>query len=232
MLKDDDQALKNFELDIMEPMVIQSAQLVDEIENEVQLLKKKKGKLGIAEQAFPLYFSKSPLDTSKKIIEHIQALNDKKVKLFHKQQRVEFVQDKIIDNDIAILRSKQNELRETSKISYLYMDHIQKLTWKWNLQENEIAAWIRVYHKLLARKFHLLSIVGLDIVGLQRELGQLYISASNDTSPKSGLLQPSIIKCLYRASSAGVALEFVDGDTQNVNKDIIIHLLKKFEYVI
>ena len=78
----------------------------------------------------------------------------------------------------------------------------------------------------------MLSIEGLDIVGLQRELCQLYISISNDNKTKSVnaiRLQASIIKCLYETSSAGVSLEFVDGDTQNVNKDVIIHLLKKFE---
>lgn len=78
----------------------------------------------------------------------------------------------------------------------------------------------------------MLSIEGLDIVGLQRELGQLYISLSNDNtreSTKAKQLQSSIIECLYQTSSAGVSLEFVDGDTQNVNKDVIIDLLEKFE---
>ena len=233
-LCDDPLILKEFNVDMAEPIVTKSTKLAKEIVVHVKSLKKENVKF----EAFPLYFSRSPLDKSKTIVENIDFLKDKKVKFFHKSQRADYEHDKKIEDDIAFLRDKQNQLINRSKLCRLYMNHIQKLALEFGKEGQEsIAASIRVYHKILAQQFQMLSLEGLDIVGLQRELGQLYISVSNSKNTKSEFedlirvktLQSDIIKCLYETSSAGVSLEFVDGDTQNVNKDIIIHLLKKFE---
>ena len=94
-------------------------------------------------------------------------------------------------------------------------------------EEFERKEWIRIYNKLLAHKLASFNIEGLDVVGFQRELGQLYISMN--TMKKPSRLRPKIVTCFQKLISAGVSIELVDGDTQNVNRDLILHLLQKIQ---
>ena len=84
--------------------------------------------------------------------------------------------------------------------------------------------WIRIYHRLLSHKLATFAIEGLDVVGFQRELGQLYISAISTEILSEKKIK--IIQCFQQLVNAGVSIELVDGDTQNVNKEIILDLLE------
>ena len=79
------------------------------------------------------------------------------------------------------------------------------------------------------------QIDGLDIVGFHRELGQLYISTTRATLLQSismsKILKPMQMRseiplCFKLIVQAGVSIELVDGDTTNMNKHVIIQLLK------
>ena len=93
---------------------------------------------------------------------------------------------------------------------------------------------IRIYHRMLSHKLATFAIEGLDVVGFQRELGQLYITAipSKKVSKEKKLLdhltivRSKILHCFQQLINAGVSIELVDGDTQNVNKEIILDLLE------
>ena len=87
--------------------------------------------------------------------------------------------------------------------------------------------WIRIYHRLLSNKLATFAIEGLDVVGFQRELGQLYISEISTKKPSKKKIE--IIQCLQQLINAGVSIELVDGDTKNVNKEIILDLLETIE---
>ena len=56
---------------------------------------------------FPLYFSKSPIDGSKQIVEHIEALNDREVKLYQQCQRAEYEMGEQLKRDMVKLREHQ-----------------------------------------------------------------------------------------------------------------------------
>ena len=79
------------------------------------------------------------------------------------------------------------------------------------------------------------QIEGLDIVGFHRELGQLYIStmgnniADSRTDQASVQLRADIPLCFKLIVQAGVSIELIDGDTTNMNKEIIINLLQLLE---
>ena len=76
------------------------------------------------------------------------------------------------------------------------------------------------------------QVEGLDIIGFHRELGQLYISTmGNDvakvqTDQTSMQMRKDIPECFRLIVQAGVSIELIDGDTTNMNKEIIIELLK------
>ena len=81
------------------------------------------------------------------------------------------------------------------------------------------------------------QIEGLDIVGFHRELGQLYISTMENKLAKSRnssnsmqmrkdmQMRRDIPACFKLIVEAGVSIELIDGDTTNMNKEIIIKLL-------
>ena len=89
---------------------------------------------------------------------------------------------------------------------------------------------IRIYHRTLSYKLATFAIEGLDVVGFQRELGQLYISSipskKSSKEKKSYNVRSKILNCFQQLIKAGVSIELVDGDTQNVNKEIILDLLE------
>ena len=89
---------------------------------------------------------------------------------------------------------------------------------------------IRIYHRMLSHTLATFAIEGLDVVGFQRELGQLYITAipskKASKEEKSYIVRSKILHCFQQLINAGVSIELVDGDTQNVNKEIILDLLE------
>ena len=218
--------LREFEIDMNNTIIQQSIALVNEMGDKLKKLVDKHPNGKVQEIVFPIYFSLSPLDKTKKIVEHIEFLNDNKVKLFNMHQRAEFQQDNEIDEKINFLRKKQIVIAGRSQFVHIYLNHINDITIKSEPKDKK--EWIRIYHKLLAYKLSTFAIEGLDTVGFQRELGQLYISKNTKRGRKLKL-RPKIITCLQQLISAGVSVELVDGDTQNVNKEIILHLLQKIE---
>ena len=92
---------------------------------------------------------------------------------------------------------------------------------------------IRIYHRMLSHKLATFAIEGLDIVGFQRELGQLYISVlpteKSSEEKKSCIVRSKILHCFQQLINAGVSIELVDGDTRDVNKEIILDLLETIE---
>ena len=79
------------------------------------------------------------------------------------------------------------------------------------------------------------QIEGLDIIGFHRELGQLYISTmGNDvarvqTDRASMQMRRDIPECFRLIVQAGVSIELIDGDTTNMNKEIIIQVLDRLK---
>ena len=69
------------------------------------------------------------------------------------------------------------------------------------------------------------QIEGLDIVGFHRELGQLYISTMGN-SVDSSQMRKDIPLCFKLIVQAGVSIELIDGDTTNINIEIITQLLE------
>ena len=91
---------------------------------------------------------------------------------------------------------------------------------------------------LISRKINYFSckhIDGLDIVGIHRELGQLYISTTRAKLLQSISMRKSSKPMQMRSEiplsfklivQSGVSIELVDGDTTNMNKAVIIQLLQ------
>ena len=75
----------------------------------------------------------------------------------------------------------------------------------------------------------------MDIIGFHRELGQLYISTmGNDvarvhTDRASMQMRRDIPECFRLIVQAGVSIELIDGDTTNMNKEIIIQVLDRLK---
>ena len=220
--------LSEFEIDMNNDFIKKSAVMVDNMAFKLEKLISKYPTGKLQEIVFPIYFSVSPLDKTKKIVEHIEYLKDRKIKLFNTHQRAEFQQENEIDEKIESLRSKQQEIAGRSEFIHIYLKDMQEMTWKADVSDEfKRKEWIRIYNKLLSHKLASFNIEGLDVVGFQRELGQLYISTN--TTKKPSRLRPKIVTCFQKLISAGVSIELVDGDTQNVNKDLILHLLQKIQ---
>ena len=220
--------LSEFAIDMNNNLIKKSSIMVDNMASKLEKLIDKYPTGKVQEIIFPIYFSVSPLDKTKKIIEHIEYLKDKKVKLFNTHQRAEFLQENEIDEKIEFLRSKQQEIAGRSEFIHIYLKDMQEMTWKGDASdESERKEWIRIYNKLLAHKLASFAIEGLDVIGFHRELGQLYISMN--TIKKPSRLKPKIVTCFQKLISAGVSIELIDGDTQNVNKELILHLLQKIQ---
>ena len=220
--------LSEFEIDMNNNLIKKSSIMVNNMASKLEKLINKYPTGKIQEIIFPIYFSVSPLDKTKKIVEHIEYLKDKKVKLFNTHQRAEFQQENEIDEKIEFLRSKQQEIADRSEFIHIYLKDMQEMTWKSDASdESERKEWIRIYNKLLSHKLASFAIEGLDVIGFHRELGQLYISMK--TIKKPSRIKPKIVTCFQKLISAGVSIELIDGDTQNVNQELILHLLQKIQ---
>ena len=72
----------------------------------------------------------------------------------------------------------------------------------------------------------------IDINDYHRELGQLFILAIQNDTAESPIkqsiksLKTNIPECLKLIVQAGVSIEVVDGDTTNMNQEIIIEVLE------
>ena len=227
MSNNENNFLGEFEIDMENTIIKQSSAMVDDMGDKLKKIIDKHSDGKLQEIIFPIYFSKSPLDKTKKIVQHIENLNERKVKLFNIHQRAEFQQDNEIEEQIQNLRLKQVEIAGRSEFVHIYLKQMEDITSK-SKNAIEKEEWIRIYHKLLTHKLTNFAVEGLDIVGFQRELGQLYISTI-ENNRKTSKLKQRIVNCFEQIISAGVSIELVDGDTQNVNKDIILHILQQIE---
>ena len=169
------------------------------------------------QKCFPLYYSKSSIDESKKIVEHVEFLEKTKVQFFRQHHRGEFEMENQIDVNINKLRQQQSRIAHESTLAVQYMDDIKDLKNKGTPEiQNEK---IRLYHKVLGSRLARFNKDGVDIVGFHRELGQRFI-ALNDDDERS-----KITETLKAIVQAGVSIELIDGDTQTLNQKIIISLL-------
>ena len=174
------------------------------------------------QKCFPLYYSKSPIDESKKIVEHIEHLDKTKVQFFHQHQRGEFEMDSEIENKIKSLRQQQSEIAHQSILAAQYMDDIINLQ---NEEYSEIQnEKIRLYHKGLSFRLAHFNKESVDIIGFQRELGQRFIALKTNAERRK------ITQTLKSIVEAGVSIELIDGDTQTLNKEIIDSLLESLRF--
>ena len=121
------QFLSEFEIDMDEDLIKRSRPMVNDMFHKLEKVIPKYPVEKLQEIIFPIYFSISPLDKTMKIVEHIEYLKDKKVKLFNIHQRAEFEQDNEIDEDIKSLRSKQTQIANQSKFVDIYLQHMQQI---------------------------------------------------------------------------------------------------------
>ena len=172
----------------------------------------------LLEKCFPLYYSRSSIDISKKIIDHIDYLDKTKVQFFRTHQRGEFEAENKIDEQIRMLRRQQSQIVRKSVLAVQYMDDIKDIQNEGSVEfQNEK---IRLYHKALSYQLAKLNKNGIDIVGFQRELGQRFIALNaNDERRK-------ITQTLKVIVEAGVSIELIDGDTQNLHQEIIVSLFE------
>ena len=186
------------------------------------------------QKCFPLYYSRSSIDESKKIVEHIEFLEQTKVQFFRQHQRGEFEMENQIDENINKLRQQQSRIAHESTLAVQYMDDIKDLKSRDSLEIQYEK--IRLYHKGLAFCLARFNKDGVDIVGFQRELGQLFIALNAEcttSKPKRGgrkndanIARSKITQTLKSVVEAGVSIELIDGDTQSLNQDIIVSLLE------
>ena len=174
------------------------------------------------QKCFPLYYSRSSIDKSKKIVEHIEYLEKTKIQFFQQHQRAEFEMEEKIKEQIESLRRQQSQIAHQSILAVQYMDDIKDLQNENDLEiQNEK---IRLYHKGLSFRLAQFNKDGIDIVGFQRELGQRFIAIETADERKK------ITRTLKSVVEAGVSIELIDGDTQSLNKEIIVSLLESLRY--
>ena len=211
-----------FDIDIEKPVLQIPMRKIERMLSNIDLLHRTSCEMESLEKCFPLYYSRSSIDESKKIVEHIEFLDKTKVQFFRTHQRGEFEMENKIDEQISMLRRQQSQIANASKLAVQYMDDIKDLQNNDSLEiQNEK---IRLYHKGLAFQLSKLNKNGIDIVGFQRELGQRFIALTADDERRT------ITRTLQTIVEAGVSIELIDGDTQNLNQDIIISLIEALRY--
>ena len=119
--------LNEFEIDMDNDLIKRSRFMVNDMFHKLEKVIPKYPDEKLQEVIFPIYFSISPLDKTMKIVEHIEYLKDKRVKLFNIHQRAEFEQDNEIDEDIKSLRFKQTQIVDRSEFVHIYLQHMQKI---------------------------------------------------------------------------------------------------------
>ena len=158
-------------------------------------------------------------------------------------QRGEYEREEEVNKQIDQLLQHQKVIAEKSKLAMKYVKQVLHLA-KSNCTPEMRYERLRIYHKWLGfllryhnilystneiiRLFSCEQIEGLDIVGFHRELGQLYISTmgNNVTDSMAAIrLKTDISQCFGLIVQAGVSIELIDGDTTNMNEEIIIELL-------
>ena len=216
-IENNDHLQSLFDMDLHESILQAPKQKIDSIFECIKKIHHKSNDIESLQRCFPLYFSRSSIDKSKKIVEHIEILEKTKVQFFRQHQRGEFEMENKIDEQIDCLRRQQSQIANQSTLAVRYLNDITDLQ-KTDVPEisNEK---IRLYHKGLSFQLAQFNKDGMDIVGFQRELGQRFIAIKNDDERKM------ITKTLQIVVEAGVSIELIDGDTQSLNKEIIVSLL-------
>ena len=211
-----------FDIDIEEHVLKTAMLKTERLLSNIKLLYRESNDMESLQKCFPLYYSKSSIDDSRKIVDHIDYLDKTKVQFFRTHQRGEFETENKIDEKIKILRRQQSQIAHESKIAVQYMNDIRDLQNEDSLEiQNEK---IRLYHKGLAFKLARFNKDGIDIVGFQRELGQRFIALDADDERRK------ITQTLQSIVEAGVSIELVDGDTQNLNQDIIVSIFQSLRF--
>ena len=226
-----------FDIDVKEPILQTPMRKVKDMLSKINLCHREPTDVKSLQKCFPLYYSRSSIDESKKIVEHIEFLEQTKVQFFRQHQRGEFEMENQIDENINKLRQQQSRIAHESTLAVQYMDDIKDLKSRDSLEIQYEK--IRLYHKGLAFCLARFNKDGVDIVGFQRELGQLFIALNAEcttSKPKrqnderSKITQndgrSKITQTLKSVVEAGVSIELIDGDTQSLNQDIIVSLLE------
>ena len=218
VLERDDAMESLFDIDVKESILETPIHKVKRMLSKINLHYREASDVESLQKCFPLYYSKSSIDGSKKIVEHIEDLDKTKVQFFREHQRGEFDMEHQIDENINKLRQQQSRIAHESTLAVQYMDDIKDLKSRDSLEiQNEK---IRLYHKALAFRLAGFNKDGVDIIGFQRELGQRFI-ALDDAEERRKITQT-----LKAIVEAGVSIELIDGDTQSLNQDIIVSLLE------
>ena len=226
-----------FDIDVKESILQTPMRKVKDMLSKINLCHREPTDVKSLQKCFPLYYSRSSIDESKKIVEHIEFLEQTKVQFFRQHQRGEFEMENQIDENINKLRQQQSRIAHESTLAVQYMDDIKDLKSRDSLEIQYEK--IRLYHKGLAFCLARFNKDGVDIVGFQRELGQLFIALNAEcttSKPKrqnderSKITQndgrSKITQTLKSVVEAGVSIELIDGDTQSLNQDIIVSLLE------
>ena len=217
-LKKDENIRSSFDMDVQESIVQDPMQKVEHMLSKIDSLHRDCSEMESLQKCFPLYYSRSSIDDTKKVVEHIEFLEQTKVQFFRQHQRGEFEMENKIDEQINALRQQQQRIADQSFIAVQYMNDILDLQKRDSVEiQNEK---IRLYHKGLAFNLAKLNKSGIDIVGFQRELGQRFIALTAYDERRD------ITKTLKRIVEAGVSIELIDGDTQSLNQEIIVSLLE------
>ena len=217
-IENNDHLQSLFDIDLNETILQAPKRKIDSMLKSIQKLHRESNDAESLQRSFPLYFSRSSIDESKKIVEHIEFLEKTKVQFFRQHQRGEFEMENGIDEKIDSLRRQQSQIANQSTLAVKYIDDITDLQ---TTNESEINnEKIRLYHKGLSFKLSQFNKNGIDIVGFQRELGQKFIAIENNDE------RQKITKTLQSVVEAGVSIELIDGDTQSLNKEIIVNLLE------
>ena len=212
----------DFNIDLKESILQVPMKKVDKIMSKIKMLHREATDNEALQKCFPLYFSKSSIDQSKKIVEHIEHLDKTKIQFFNQNQRGEFEMENEIENQINSLRQQQSRIAHQSILAVTYMNDIMDFQNEDNFGiQNEK---IRLYHKLLSFLLARYKKDGIDVVGFQRELGQRFIAMESEVE------RSKITKTLKRIVEAGVSIELIDGDTQSLNQEIIISLLDSLRF--
>ena len=212
----------SFDIDVDEHVLKASMLKAQRMVSTINSFYEESSDMESLQKCFPLYYSKSSIDKSKKIVDHIDYLDKTKVQFFRTHQRGEFEMENEIDEKIEKLRRQQFQIAHKSISAVQYMDDIKDLQNHDSLEIQDEK--IRLYHKSLSFLLAKLNKDGVDIVGFQRELGQRFIALNaNDERCK-------ITRTLQAVVEAGVSIELIDGDTQNLNQDIITSLLESLRF--
>ena len=103
-IENDGVILSLFDIDIKKSILLAPIRKVEHMLSKINLHYREAADVESLQKCFPLYYSRSSIDKSKKIVEHIEFLEQTKVQFFKKHQRGEYEMDSQIPKNIEKLR--------------------------------------------------------------------------------------------------------------------------------